>query len=107
MDVTLIMKSRNVFSANTGTFVYVFLVVTRENAKIESNECEVISHFVRPFYSDIDWMGKVVFFLFTPALYSYRLFHKLIAEENFSSRLVSKLLHFEKSKYIYYIFNKR
>ena len=61
MDVSLIIKSRNVFPANTGTFVYVFLVVTRENAKMKYSDCEVI--FV-PFYSDTDWLGKVDLFFF-------------------------------------------
>ena len=56
MDVSLIIKSRSVFPADTqaGTFVYVFLVVTRENAKMKYSDCEVI--FV-PFYSDTDWLG--------------------------------------------------
>lgn len=78
MDVTLIMKSRNVFPANTGTFVYVFLVVTRENAKMESNECEVISHFVRPFYSDIDWIDKVGLFF----IYSLAVFIQIVSQIN-------------------------
>ena len=80
MDVSLIIKSRSVFLADTqaGTFVYVFLVVTRENAKMKYSDCEVI--FV-PFYSDTDWLGKVdLYFLFVTALFSNRLFHKLIGK---------------------------
>ena len=78
MDVSLIIKSRNVFPAPTGTFVYVFLVVTRENAKMKYSDWEVI--FV-PFYSDTDWLGKVdLFFLFVTALFSNRLFQKLIGK---------------------------
>ena len=61
MDVSLIIKSRNVFSANTGTFVCVFLVVTRENAKMKYSDCEVISHYVS-IYSDTDCLGKVGLF---------------------------------------------
>lgn len=63
MDVSLIIKSRSVFPADTqaGTFVYVFLVVTRENAKKKYSDCEVI--FV-PFYSDTDWLGKVGLFFY-------------------------------------------
>ena len=59
MDVSLIIKSRNVFPANTGTFVYVFLVVSRENAKMKYSDCDVI--FVS-FYSDTD-LGLIFYLL--------------------------------------------
>ena len=89
MDVSLIMKSRNVFPANTGTFVYVFLVVTRENTKMKYSDCEVISHYV-PFYSDTDWLGKVGLFFICYRVVFIQIVSQ-IDRETFSSRLLGIL----------------